>query len=90
VENAYQKESYDGFSSLERVMLKLLGESSSPKEIALSLRLKVDTVKFLQRNLMHKVNVRDRTELVEYAKREENIRISPVELQGGHSGRQAA
>jgi len=90
VENAYQKDSRDVFSSLERVMLKLLAEGSSTKEIALSLMLKVETVEFLQRNLMHKVDARDRTELVEYAKREENIRVSPVELRSRHSGRKAA
>jgi DNA-binding NarL/FixJ family response regulator len=90
VQTVHQKDSHDRLSSLELEILKLLAEGLSKREIAFSFRLRAETVEFLQDNLMRKVNVRDRTELVEYAIRAEILRVSPAELRGKHSGRKAA
>jgi DNA-binding NarL/FixJ family response regulator len=59
--------SYDRLSPREREILKLLAEGLSVKEIAAQLNLSVKTVDAHKTNLMKKINVHDRTELVRYA-----------------------
>ena len=51
----------------EREVLKLLAEGLSVKEIAARLNLSVKTVDAHKSNLMRKIDVHDRTELVKYA-----------------------
>jgi DNA-binding NarL/FixJ family response regulator len=59
--------SYDRLSPREREVLKLLAEGFSVKEIATRLNLSVKTVDAHKSNLMKKIDVHDRTELVKYA-----------------------
>jgi DNA-binding NarL/FixJ family response regulator len=59
--------SYDRLSPREREVLKLLAEGFSVKEIAARLNLSVKTVDVHKTNLMKKIDVHDRTELVKYA-----------------------
>ena len=61
------KTSYDRLSPREREVLKLLAEGLSVKEIAARLNLSVKTVDAHKSNLMRKIDVHDRTELVKYA-----------------------
>jgi two-component system, NarL family, response regulator NreC len=61
------KTSYDRLSRREREVLKLLAEGLSVKEIASRLNLSVKTVDAHKSNLMRKIDVHDRTELVKYA-----------------------
>jgi len=59
--------SYDRLSPREREVLKLLAEGFSVKEVATRLNLSVKTVDAHKSNLMKKIDVHDRTELVKYA-----------------------
>jgi len=59
--------SYDRLSPREREILKLLAEGLSVKEIATRLNLSVKTVDAHKTNLMKKIDVHDRTELIKYA-----------------------
>jgi len=59
--------SYDRLSAREREVLKLLAEGLSVKEIAARLNLSVKTVDVHKYNLMGKIDVHDRAELIKYA-----------------------
>jgi two-component system response regulator NreC len=59
--------SYDRLSGREREILKLLAEGLSVKEIAIRLNLSVKTVEVHKYNLMRKIDVHDRAELIKYA-----------------------
>jgi DNA-binding NarL/FixJ family response regulator len=59
--------SYDRLSGREREILKLLAEGLSVKEIATRLNLSVKTVDVHKYNLMRKIDVHDRSELIKYA-----------------------
>jgi two-component system response regulator NreC len=59
--------SYDRLSPREREVLKLLAEGLSVKEIAAKLNLSVKTVDVHKYNLMRKIDVHDRAELIKYA-----------------------
>jgi len=59
--------SCDGLSEREREILKLVAESMTNKEIAALLHLSVKTVQTHRANLMRKLGMHDRTELVRYA-----------------------
>jgi two-component system, NarL family, response regulator NreC len=61
------KTSYDRLSTREREVLKLLAEGLSVKEIATRLNLSVKTVDVHKYNLMRKIDVHDRSELIKYA-----------------------
>jgi two-component system response regulator NreC len=61
------KTSYDRLSAREREVLKLLAEGLSVKEIATRLNLSVKTVDVHKYNLMRKIDVHDRAELIKYA-----------------------
>jgi two-component system response regulator NreC len=70
------KDTYDLLSSREREVLKMLAEGLSVKEIAYRLKLSVKTVEAHKYNLMKKLDVHDRTELVKYAIQKKLIRLS--------------
>lgn len=59
--------SYDRLSIREREILKLLAEGLSVKEIAARLSLSVKTVDVHKYNLMKKIDVHDRVQLIKYA-----------------------
>jgi two-component system, NarL family, response regulator NreC len=61
------KTSYDRLSGREREILKLLAEGLSVKEIATRLNISVKTVDVHKYNLMRKIDVHDRAELIKYA-----------------------
>ena len=70
------KDTYDLLSAREREVLKMLAEGLSVKEIAYRLKLSVKTVEAHKYNLMKKLDVHDRTELVKYAIQKKLIRLS--------------
>jgi DNA-binding NarL/FixJ family response regulator len=59
--------SYDRLTMREREVLKLLAEGLTVKEIAVRLDLSVKTVEVHKHNLMKKIDVHDRSELIKYA-----------------------
>ncbi len=67
VQSGEESESYDGLTSREREVLKMIAEGKSNKEIADLLSLSVRTVQAHRANLMSKLHMHDRTELVRYA-----------------------
>jgi len=62
-----EEASYDTLSDREREILKLIAEGQTNKEIAELLFLSVKTVQAHRANLMRKLGMHDRTELVKYA-----------------------
>ena len=58
---------YDTLSTREREVLKLLAEGHSVKEIASRLDLSVKTAEAHKYNLMRKLDLHDRTEVIKYA-----------------------
>ena len=61
------KTTYDLLSNREREVLKLLAEGLTVKEVASRLDLSVKTVDVHKYNLMRKIDVHDRAELIRYA-----------------------
>ena len=61
------KSSYDRLSAREREVLKLLADGLVLKEIAVRLGLSVKTVDAHKTNMMHKLDLHDRSEVVKYA-----------------------
>jgi two-component system, NarL family, response regulator NreC len=67
VQNGEERETYDGLTEREREVLRMIAEGKSNKEIADDLSLSVRTVQAHRANLMGKLHMHDRTELVRYA-----------------------
>ncbi|MDP3879284.1 MAG: response regulator transcription factor [Dehalococcoidales bacterium] len=63
------KESYDGLTSREREVLKLIAEGHTNQEIADLLVLSITTVQTHRAHIMAKLGLRSPTELVKYALR---------------------
>jgi two-component system response regulator NreC len=61
------KTSYDRLTPTEREILKLLAEGLTVKEIATRLTRSVKTVEVHKQNLMKKIDVHDKAELIKYA-----------------------
>jgi len=59
--------SYDRLSAREREVLKLLADGLVLKEIAARLGLSVKTIDAHKTNMMHKLDLHDRSEVVKYA-----------------------
>jgi two-component system response regulator NreC len=59
--------SYDRLTIREREVLKLLAEGLTVKEIAVRLDRSVKTIEVHKQNLMKKIDVHDRAELIKYA-----------------------
>jgi two-component system response regulator NreC len=62
-----EEQSFDSLSDREREILKLIAEGKTNREIAEMLFLSIKTVQAHRANLMHKLGMHDRTELVKYA-----------------------
>jgi DNA-binding NarL/FixJ family response regulator len=62
-----EESSFDSLSDREREILKLIAEGRTNREIAELLFLSIKTVQAHRANLMHKLGMHDRTELVKYA-----------------------
>lgn len=66
---------YDLLTAREREILKLLAEGLSAKQVAAHLDLSVKTVDVHKTNLMRKLDVHDRTELIKWAISHKVIRL---------------
>ena len=62
-----EETSFDTLSDREREILKLIAEGQTNREIADTLFLSIKTVQAHRANLMRKLGMHDRTELVKYA-----------------------
>jgi two-component system, NarL family, response regulator NreC len=72
-ESGHRQTRYDLLSDREREILVLLAEGESLKEVAQRLHLSVKTVDNHKVNLMRKLELHDRSELIRYAVREKLI-----------------
>ncbi|MDO8490724.1 MAG: response regulator transcription factor [Dehalococcoidia bacterium] len=68
---------YDSLSDREKQVLKLLAEGQSNKEIADLLCLSIKTVMAHRANIMEKLGIHNRVELVKYAIRRGLIQVQP-------------
>ncbi|HZD16990.1 MAG TPA: response regulator transcription factor [Actinomycetota bacterium] len=73
-----EETSFDQLSDREREILKLIAEGRTNREIAESLFLSIKTVQAHRANLMRKLGMHDRTELVKYAIRKGIIGLEDV------------
>jgi len=69
------RERFGRLTNREREVLKLLAEGKSVKEIAGSFELSVKTVEAHKFNLMRKLNIHNKAQLVQYAIRKKIIRL---------------
>ena len=75
VEAGSEKESYDGLTGREQEVLKLIAEGRTNQEIADRLVISIKTVERHRANIMDKLNLHSRTDLVKYAIRKGLIEI---------------
>ncbi len=66
---------YGGLTQREREILKILAEGKSVKEIAASFDLSTKTVEAHKFNLMRKLNIHNKAQLVQYAIQKKVIRL---------------
>jgi DNA-binding NarL/FixJ family response regulator len=71
---------YERLSDREREVLKLLADGLALKEIAVQLVLSVKTVDAHKTNLMRKLDLHDRSELIKYAIQRKLIRLPSVNM----------
>jgi two-component system response regulator NreC len=71
---------YERLSDREREVLKLLADGLALKEIAAQLVLSVKTVDAHKTNLMRKLDLHDRSELIKYAIQRKLIRLPSVKM----------
>jgi two-component system response regulator NreC len=69
VEDGSERDSYDGLTERERQVLTLIAEDASNQAVANELEISVKTVERHRENIMRKLNLHTRTELVKYALR---------------------
>jgi two-component system, NarL family, response regulator NreC len=70
--------SYDRLSDREREVLKLLADGLALKEIAARLLLSIKTVDAHKTNMMRKLDLHDRSEVIKYAIQRKLIRLPSV------------
>ncbi|MFQ6015860.1 MAG: response regulator [Anaerolineae bacterium] len=75
VRSGEERASYDGLTNREREVLTLVAEGLTSQEIADQLTLSVNTVQAHRRNIMGKLNLHNRSELIKYAIRHGLIQI---------------
>lgn len=69
VHDGTERDSYDGLTERERQILTLIAEDETNQMIANELNISVKTVERHRENIMNKLNLHTRTELVKYALR---------------------
>ena len=69
---------YERLSDREREVLKLLADGLAPKEIATRLLLSAKTVDTHKTNMMRKLDLHDRSEVIKYAIQRKLIRLPSV------------
>jgi two-component system, NarL family, response regulator NreC len=74
--------SYERLSDREREVLKLLADGMTLKEIASRLVLSVKTVDAHKTNLMRKLDLHDRSEVIKYAIQRKLIRLPSMKTDG--------
>ncbi len=67
VRDGSERDSYDGLTEREREVLTLIAEDETNQKIANQLNISVKTVERHRENIMGKLNLHTRTELVKYA-----------------------
>lgn len=67
VEMGEEKASYDGLTEREREILKLVAEGKTNREIASLLHISTKTADRHRANLMEKLNIHNRSQLIKYA-----------------------
>jgi DNA-binding NarL/FixJ family response regulator len=72
---------YERLSDREREVLKLLADGLTPKEIATRLLLSVKTVDAHKTNMMRKLDLHDRSEVIKFAIQRKLIRLPPVKAE---------
>ncbi len=78
VDEGHEHDSYDGLTEREREILTLIAEDATNMAIANLLKISVNTVERHRENIMHKLNLHTRTELVKYAIRKGLITLDDV------------
>lgn len=73
-----EHDSYDGLTEREQEILTYIAEDATNGEIANTLNISVKTVERHRENIMHKLNLHTRTELVKYAIRKGLISLDDV------------
>ncbi len=74
-EKTETEDAYDGLTDREKQVLKLVAEGHSNSDIARMLTLSIKTVMGHRANLMDKLGIHNRTELVKYAIRKKLISV---------------
>jgi two-component system response regulator NreC len=77
VDAGEEQDSYDGLSEREREVLKLIAEGKTGRQIAEELTLSANTVERHRSNIMSKLNLHSRAELIKYA-----IRKGLISMEG--------
>jgi DNA-binding NarL/FixJ family response regulator len=75
VQGGEERDSYDGLTEREREVLTHIAEGETNREIALKLTIAAKTVDRHCENIMQKLNLHSRTELVKYAIRKNLISL---------------
>ncbi len=78
VQEGREHDSYDGLTEREREILTYIAEDATNGAIANALHISVNTVERHRENIMHKLNLHTRTELVKYALRKGLISLDDV------------
>lgn len=78
VEDGAEQDSYDGLTERECEVLTSIAEGGTNREIAEELGISVKTVERHNENIMRKLNLHTRTELVKYAIRKNLISLDDV------------
>ncbi|MCP4544317.1 MAG: response regulator transcription factor [Chloroflexi bacterium] len=75
VRSGVEHESYDGLTRRQRQVLTLIAEGISNRDIATQLKISVRTVERHRENIMERLNLHSRTDLVKYALRKGLIQL---------------
>ena len=78
VQDGREHDSYDGLTEREREILTYIAEDATNMAIANALNISVNTVERHRENIMHKLNLHTRTELVKYALRKGLISLDDL------------
>ncbi len=78
VQDGREHDTYDGLTEREREILTYIAEDSTNMAIANTLGISVNTVERHRENIMRKLNLHTRTELVKYALRKGLITLDDV------------
>lgn len=78
VEKGEEHDSYDGLTEREREILIHIAEDETNQAIANELNVSVNTVERHRENIMHKLNLHTRTELVKYAIRKGLVSLDDI------------